>query len=75
MRWRSGWQRHRIALPYEGAEVWTLFIMGPKIRVWGFVPHGSQAWVPWRRYLALRAAEGEAARALKEAPPQPAKAA
>lgn len=75
LRWRTGWEQHRIELPYEGAEVWTLFIMGPKIRIWGFIPHGSETWIPWKRYLELRAAEGKAARAQNNRAPEKARAA
>jgi hypothetical protein len=57
-RLRHGWQRHRIELPYEGAEVWTLFIMGPKVRAWGFIPDSTGQWIHWRPYLEARAADG-----------------
>lgn len=58
-RVRNAWTRHRVELPYEGAEVWTLFIMGPKVRAWGFIPDATKKWMHWRPYLAMRAAQGQ----------------
>lgn len=38
---------HRLEV--VNGPVWTLFITGPAIRVWGFhCPHG---WVPWRDFV------------------------
>ena len=42
----SSW--HRLTLPERGST-WTLFIMGPKSRGWGFNVNGRK--VPWREYL------------------------
>ncbi|MDX2145811.1 MAG: hypothetical protein SFV19_20830 [Rhodospirillaceae bacterium] len=66
-RLRHGWNRHRIELPHDGAEVWTLFIMGPKIRAWGFIPDATQRWMHWKPYLEMRAAQGRALAAAKAA--------
>lgn len=54
-RLRHAWVRHRIELMENAKEVWTIFIMGPKIRAWGFIPHGNDQWIHWRPYLAARA--------------------
>jgi hypothetical protein len=66
-RLRHGWSRHRIELPHDGAEVWTLFIMGPKIRAWGFIPDITQTWMHWKPYLEMRAAQGRERAAAKAA--------
>jgi hypothetical protein len=35
--------------PHEKASCWTLFITGPRVRVWGFhCP--EQGWVDWQRF-------------------------
>lgn len=58
--WRSpsdGWRRrsatdyHRLELePSNTDEVWSLFIMGPRTKDWGFLSEDGN-WVPWREYL------------------------
>lgn len=44
---RKATHAHRLEL-IDGAEVWTLFITGPKIRSWGF--HCPKGWVHWRKF-------------------------
>lgn len=39
---------HRLVL--LGAEAWTLFITGPRIRDWGF--HCPKGWVPWQDFTS-----------------------
>lgn len=47
---RRATDRHRLVLlPYQDA--WTLFIMGPWKRDWGF--HTAAGWVQWREYLGI----------------------
>jgi len=46
-KWRGKEYAHLLKLP-EG-EAWTLFITGPKIRVWGF--HCPKGWIPWDQFL------------------------
>lgn len=38
---------HRLELA-EGAAVISLFVTGPRVRVWGFF--GPQGWVPWQQF-------------------------
>ena len=43
--------RHRIEL-INGKPAWTLFIMGPKVREWGFwCPHGFRHWTQFHANL------------------------
>lgn len=65
--WRSprdGWRFftahdfHRLELPHEGAECWSLFLMGPKDMKeyntpWGFKDRDGN-WVHWREYIDNR---------------------
>lgn len=56
LRWHSGWTLHQIELDKrkDGQEkvVWTCFIMGPKIRDWGFIGNSTLGkWVKWDIYL------------------------
>lgn len=37
------------------APVWTLFLVGPRVRDWGF--HCPQGWVPWQAFTAGTAGE------------------
>jgi len=48
---RSATSLHRIELDPEraGGPTWTLFLVGPRVREWGFVANGR--WVPWRDFL------------------------
>jgi hypothetical protein len=60
-RWRGpdGWRSrtandyHRLELPYEGAVSWSLFIMGPKEKDWGFQDRDGN-WVQWKEYIDNR---------------------
>lgn len=45
---RKAKDAHRIILPL-GQIVTTLFIMGPKVRNWGF--HCPGGWVPWEEFV------------------------
>lgn len=45
---------HRIELLDEGQDTWTLFIMGPRIRKWGFVVGEPMQWVPWKTWCDFR---------------------
>ena len=47
---RKATDRHRIEIP-EGGEAWSLFIMGPWTRDWGF--HTADGWVYYRDYLGI----------------------
>ena len=40
--------RHRLRLP-AGHTCWTLVIVGPAVREWGF--YEGATWVPWREYV------------------------
>jgi hypothetical protein len=42
-------------------DVWTLFIMGPRVQSWGFLVHGVVE--PWRAYIARRKLWAERAKA------------
>jgi len=46
---RRATDRHRLEIP-DGGEAWSLFIMGPWQRNWGF--HTPTQWVPWRDYIS-----------------------
>jgi len=46
-KWRGKEYAHLLKLP-EG-EAWTLFITGPKVRVWGF--HCPKGWIPWHQFV------------------------
>lgn len=58
--WRSskdGWRKrtasdyHRLELDdTSNEETWSLFVMGPKIKDWGFLSKDGQ-WVHWKEYL------------------------
>jgi hypothetical protein len=53
---RSATDRHRLEIP-EGGDAWSLFIMGPWQRDWGF--HTRSGWVNWRKYLGIPAGQDE----------------
>lgn len=63
LRWNSGWALHQIELgkrKYDGKEkiVWTLFVMGPKIRDWGFKGISTNwKWIQWKNFLDERKAK------------------
>jgi hypothetical protein len=47
---RSANNAHRIDLPPGQIGQRTLFIMGPRVREWGF--HCPKGWVPWKEFTA-----------------------
>lgn len=53
-RWRPVFRRaeaaHRIELPPGVTSVWTLFIVGPRVREWGF--HCPNGWRHWQDFCA-----------------------
>lgn len=49
--YRLPWTAHRIAL-IDSQPCWTLFITGPKLRVWGF--HCPQGWVKWTTFVSSK---------------------
>lgn len=60
--WRgpNGWRKrtatdfHRLVLdPDKAPETWTLFIMGPKEKEWGFLSKDG-TWVQWEEYINNR---------------------
>jgi len=60
--WRgpgNGWRSckstdyHRLELPHEGAECWSLFLMGPRKKDWGFQDRNGN-WVRWDEYINNR---------------------
>lgn len=47
---RRAEDRHRLILP-PGKDCWSLFLVGPKRREWGFhVPQAPGEWVHWKEY-------------------------
>lgn len=58
---RSARTRHRLEIPEymngKPGEAWSLFIMGPWQRDWGF--HTPFAWVYWRNYIGIEADQDE----------------
>lgn len=60
--WRSGaaTDLHRLELDPDHAEslglsrdTWSLFVMGPREREWGFMDHNG-VWVHWHEYIRNR---------------------
>jgi len=43
---------HRIELFDDEVETWTIFIMGPRIRKWGFLI--GDKWYPWEEWIKIR---------------------
>lgn len=45
---------HRLEIDSDkaGEETWSLFLMGPKEKEWGFLDDGK--WVQWKEYLERR---------------------
>lgn len=41
---------HRLWLPKGSQYAWTIFIMGPRVREWGF--HCPKGWVHWKQFVA-----------------------
>jgi len=60
-RLRSATAQHRLEIDRAkaGGETWTLFLVGTRIREWGFIdPQGR--WVQWEEYLdGLKQKEGD----------------
>ena len=48
--------RHRLLIP-NGDSAWSLFIMGPWIRDWGFWTRDG--WVYWRKYIGIAPGQDE----------------
>lgn len=46
----SGEYRHRLTGPTPDLPCWTLVIVGPAVREWGFWSGGR--WIMWRDYVA-----------------------
>ena len=56
VRWHNGWDMHQIELDKDEAgnekAVWTLFIMGVKVRNWGFIGDKTNwKWIKWDIFL------------------------
>lgn len=45
---------HRVKLLNENQVTWTLFIMGPRIRKWGFLVGEPARWVHWKTWCDFR---------------------
>lgn len=43
---------HRVELLEENTDTWTLFIMGPRCRKWGFLIDGK--WYNWKDWIDRR---------------------
>lgn len=58
-RWprRNATWQHRVEL-IDGRKVWTLFITGRKVRVWGF--YCQRGWIPWTEFVTQRPGGNEA---------------
>lgn len=41
--------RHAHRIELDDGPCWTLFITGPRVRVWGF--HCPHRWVPWQEFV------------------------
>jgi len=48
---------HRVDLIEHDA--WTLFLVGPKTKTWGFWDRHSGRYTPWREFLAAKQREAE----------------
>lgn len=46
-RWATTPHRIEVTGPYP--SVWSLFICGPRRRVWGF--HCPKGWIPWTQFV------------------------
>lgn len=45
---------HRLQLLTRGGsevETWSLVVIGPRVRVWGFLGRLTGCWVPWNKYV------------------------
>ena len=47
---RKATQAHRLIVP-DDSDIWTLFITGPRTRVWGF--HCPKGWIPWTEFVNM----------------------
>jgi len=55
-RTRTGEDFHRLIIDEEmanGEETWSLFVMGPRYKEWGFLA-GDGSWIPWEEYIDNR---------------------
>lgn len=43
---------HRVVLG-DDYPAYTLFLVGPRIQGWGFLPRRTRKFVPWRKWLGL----------------------
>ena len=50
LRWWPGEHTHRLTGPTPERPCWTLVIVGPAVREWGFWSDGR--WILWRDYVA-----------------------
>ncbi|AEY69528.1 hypothetical protein AH2_00018 [Burkholderia phage vB_BceS_AH2] len=53
---RRAGHRHRLLVP-KGDSAWSLFIMGPWKRDWGF--HTREGWSYWRNYIGVAPGQDE----------------
>lgn len=53
--WRSSKATdfHRLVLPRDCSYSWSLFLMGPKTKDWGFLDRNGE-WVQWEEYIYNR---------------------
>ena len=42
--------QHKLEIDPAKGEVWTLFVIGPRVRDWGFI-NTEGDWVQWQEYL------------------------
>lgn len=59
---RRAHHRHRLEI-LQGDSAWSLFIMGPWIRDWGF--HTRQGWSYWRNYIGVAPDQDENTKPVK----------
>lgn len=50
---RSCHSMHRVKLKNENDSVWTLFIMGPRMKEWGFSTKIGE-WTQWKEYISTK---------------------
>lgn len=53
--WRSSRATdfHRLVLPRGASHSWSLFLMGPKTKDWGFLDKNDN-WIQWQEYIHNR---------------------
>lgn len=49
-KWGTAWNFHRVQKKNENDEVITLFVMGPKIKIWGFINENG-IWESYKNYF------------------------